>query len=65
MNYIPELKEIPVCVTYVTFSPYVRDITLRKNNYNSIWIGPQYTDMYTYTSTAKFPKWRNKSNGKV
>ena len=65
MNYIPELKEIPVCINYLTYSPYNIDITYRRMNYGQLVGCAEYTDMYDYISTAKFPKWRNKSNEKV
>lgn len=60
MNYITELKEIPVCVTYLTYSPYNTDITYRQMGYGQLVGVADYSSMGYYKATAKFPKWRNK-----
>tara|TARA_B100000287_G_scaffold383814_1_gene389839 strand:- start:1373 stop:1888 length:516 start_codon:yes stop_codon:yes gene_type:complete len=62
INYIPEIKEIPVCIQCIPHSPYCVDITYRWHRYeDKVNLGiPNYSPLGYYRATAKFPKWRNK-----
>ncbi len=60
INYIPEIKEIPVCINYADYSPYTMDITYRWHKYQDAVGVADYNSMGYYKATAKFPKWRNK-----
>tara|TARA_A100001515_G_scaffold129940_1_gene116902 strand:- start:667 stop:1182 length:516 start_codon:yes stop_codon:yes gene_type:complete len=62
MNYMPHIKEIPVCINYANYSPYLTDITYRWHKYQDVTGAPGYSSMGYYKATAKFPNWRTHDN---
>lgn len=62
INYIPEMKEIPVNVNYAPYSPYVTDITYRWGKYQDTIGVADYSSMGYYKAVSKFPKWRTKND---
>ena len=62
INYIPEIKEIPVNINYVPYSPYATDITYRWGKYQDIVGIADYNNMGYYKAVSKFPKWSTKND---
>ena len=70
LNYIPEIKYIPVNINYVgnvLTSPYIIDVVYRNSDYNKGHMNkvsgmPAASKLGHYSATSSFPKWYKKND---